>query len=416
MLEKLFGRPHALARHCNGPLCKERRRYLSHLARQHVPLETLRSTAWDLLTIAECLRLASRPGEAISSAEVEEQAVRWFKRPGRPEPKTDYPRARLVRRAIRWLRFMGRLEQSLASPNPHQPLITAFARHLQRERGLSLHSITRRCRDVREFLDRLVPPGTSLHAVTMAQIEDSLVQKVTQAGYARSSIHVYATSLRSFLGFAERKGWCRSGLTEAIRSPRIFAEETLPAGPSWEDVRRLLATTEGGQPIAIRDRAMLMLLAVYGLRGGEVGRLCLEDLDWEREMLTVTRSKTQRQQIYPVCQSMGAVILRYLQEVRPRVSRREVFLTMRAPFRPLSSAAIGQVVRARLHALGLSLPHYGSHTLRYACASHLLEEGLSLKEIGDHLGHRDTNTTRGYTRMDLGSLRRVADLDLEDLL
>ncbi len=39
-----------------------------------------------------------------------------------------------------------------------------------------------------------------------------------------------------------------------------------------------------------------------------------------------------------------------------------------------------------------------------------------LKEIGDHLGHRDTNTTRSYTRMDLGSLRRVADLDLEDLL
>lgn len=48
MLEKLFERPHALARHRNGPLCKERRRYLSHLARQHVPLETLRSTAWDL--------------------------------------------------------------------------------------------------------------------------------------------------------------------------------------------------------------------------------------------------------------------------------------------------------------------------------------------------------------------------------
>ena len=75
---------------------------------------------------------------------------------------------------------------------------------------------------------------------------------------------------------------------------------------------------------------------------------------------------------------------------------------MRAPFRPRSSAAIGQVVRARLHALGLSLRHYGSHVLRYACASHLLEEGLSLKEIGDHLGHRDTNTTRGYTRIDLG--------------
>ena len=147
-----------------------------------MPLETLRSTAWDLLTIAECLRLASRPGEAITSAEVEEQAALWVKRPGRPEPKTDYPRARLVRRAIRWLRFMGRLEPPPAQPDPHQTLITAFARHLQREKGLSPHSITCRCRDVREFLDRLVAPGSSLHAVTMAQIEDFLVQKVTQAG------------------------------------------------------------------------------------------------------------------------------------------------------------------------------------------------------------------------------------------
>jgi integrase/recombinase XerD len=416
MLEKLFERPHALARHRDGPLYKERRRYLSHLARQQVPLETLRSTARDLLTIAECLRLASRPGEAITSAEVEEQAALWVRRPSRPQPKTDYPRARLVMRAIRWLRFLGRLAPPPAHPEPHQALITAFARHLQREKGLSSHSITCRCRDAREFLDRLIAPGSSLHAVTRAQVEDFLVQKMTQTAYARSSIHTYATSLRSFLGFAQRRGWCRSGLTEAIRAPRIFAEETLPTWPSWEDVRRLLATTEGSQPINVRDRAMLMLLAVYGLRGGEVGRLCLEDLDWEHDLLTVTRSKTRRQQIYPLCCSVGAVVLRYLQEVRPRVARREVFLTMRAPFRPLSSAAIGQVVRARLHALGLSLRHYGSHSLRYACASHLLEEGLSLKEIGDHLGHRDTNTTRGYTRMDLESLRRVADLDLEDLL
>jgi integrase/recombinase XerD len=88
-----------------------------------------------------------------------------------------------------------------------------------------------------------------------------------------------------------------------------------------------LATTEGSQPIDIRDRVLLMLLAVYGLRGGEVGRLCLEDLDWEREPLTVTRSKARRQQIYPLCHLVGAVVLRYLQQVRPRGSRREVFLS-----------------------------------------------------------------------------------------
>lgn len=70
----------------------------------------------------------------------------------------------------------------------------------------------------------------------------------------------------------------------------------------------------------------------------------------------------------------------------------------------------------RLHALGIPLPHYGSHILRSACATHLLAEGLSLKEIGDHLGHRHPDTTRIYAKVDLTALRQVADFDLGGLV
>jgi integrase/recombinase XerD len=62
------------------------------------------------------------------------------------------------------------------------------------------------------------------------------------------------------------------------------------------------------------------------------------------------------------------------------------------------------------------LAHYGPHALRHACASHLMEQGLSLKEIGDHLGHRLPDTTRIYAKVDLAGLRRVADFDLGGLL
>jgi len=74
------------------------------------------------------------------------------------------------------------------------------------------------------------------------------------------------------------------------------------------------------------------------------------------------------------------------------------------------------MVFRRWRALGVELPHYGSHTLRHACASHLLEQGLSLKEIGDHLGHRHPDTTRIYAKVDLASLRQVADFDMGGLL
>jgi site-specific recombinase XerD len=69
-----------------------------------------------------------------------------------------------------------------------------------------------------------------------------------------------------------------------------------------------------------------------------------------------------------------------------------------------------------LHALGLTLPRYGAHALRHACATHLLAQRLSLKEIGDHLGHQSPDATRLYAKVDLTALRAVADFHLEGLL
>jgi site-specific recombinase XerD len=97
-------------------------------------------------------------------------------------------------------------------------------------------------------------------------------------------------------------------------------------GPSWADVQRLLASTEGDRPKDIRDRAVLLLFAVYGMRVGEVRMLRLEDLDWAQELLYVTRPKPRRRQAYPLAYTVGEAILRYLQEVRPRAPDREVFL------------------------------------------------------------------------------------------
>ena len=88
---------------------------------------------------------------------------------------------------------------------------------------------------------------------------------------------------------------------------------------------------------------------------------------------------------------------------------------MRAPFRPLRSG-LWRIVARRLRPLGVSISHHGPHALRHACATRLLDQGLSLKEIGDHLGHRQPDTTRIYAKVDLAGLRRVAEFDLGGLL
>jgi integrase len=174
--------------------------------------------------------------------------------------------------------------------------------------------------------------------------------------------------------------------------------------------------TEGDQPHSIRARAMLMLLAIYGLRAGEVNRLRLEDFDWEHEVFRVVSSKSGRVRTYPLTRSVGDAILRYLQEARPRSAHRELFLSLRAPLRPIKQSSLSDVVSKWLRSLHVSLPHYGPHALRHACATQLLAAGLSLKEIGDQLGHTNPESTRIYAKVDLPGLREVADFDMGGVL
>jgi len=307
VFDRLFEHPHALARHKAGPRVEERLRYLGHLAEQGKARKTLLGVAPYLLVVADYLRLADRPGEAISAAEIEEKATLWADRLPKPSDGTPrlLSRACFLRNATDWLQFMGRLQWPALVPSPYADRIDDFADYMHRERGLSPLTIDYRRWAIQDFLCRLGTPPQAFHAITIAQIDEALVEKITQGGYVRVAVPTYASTLRAFFRYAEMRGWCRAGLAGAIRAPRVFPQESLPDGPSWEQVQRLLAASQGDRPTAIRDRALLMLLSVYGFRAGEVARLRLADFDWEREMIAVARSKTQRAQVYPLCRPVG---------------------------------------------------------------------------------------------------------------
>jgi site-specific recombinase XerD len=398
MFDQLFETPFAVRRHLAGPLAKERLAFLGKLADRGISRKTLRGYAPKLLVFIDTFALVCRPKRIITRDEINR--------------KTGDHRVRSL--VARWLRFLGRLEHRSVPVSPYAAKIKAFTDYMERERGLSPVTVRNRCWLIPRLLGRLGSSGGSLREITPHQIDESLQATVRQGDYARTTIQNWAGELRAFFRYAETQGWCRPGLAACIRGPRLFAQSSLPTGPSWDDVRRLLVLTEGDRPADIRDRAILLLLAIYGLRAGEVNRLRLEDFNWERELFTVTSSKTQRPRTYPLVRSVGDAVLRYVREVRPRSPHRELFLTLLAPIRPLRGA-LGAIVATRLRSLNLSLRHYGPHALRHACAARLLAEGLSLKEIGDHLGHVDPEATRIYAKVDLVGLRQVADFELGDL-
>lgn len=419
MFAQLFKGPRAVARHRNCPLAEQRLRYLTHCAESGMARRTLRNTASTLLAITDYLRLGDRPDALITPTEIEAQAALWASNSRNTPPRCKRSRAgraRFISRATHWLQFLGRWQAPAAAPRPHANRIAAFADYMRRERGLSPCTITGRCQAVQGFLERLCRSQPRLEEVTPAHLDSALAEKLQQRSYARVTVQDLASALRAFFRYAEAQGWCRHGLSEAIQAPRVFAQEDVPVGPCWADVQRLLALTEGDAPAAIRDRAILLLLSVYGCRSGEVIRLRLEDLDWQQELIHFTRAKGARVQTYPLSRVVGDALLRYLREVRPRSSYREVFLRLLAPAQPLQRSALWWVVGHRLRALGIKLRHQGPHSLRHACATHLLEQGFTLKQIGDHLGHRRPDTTRIYAKVDLVGLRHVADFDLGDLL
>ena len=102
--------------------------------------------------------------------------------------------------------------------------------------------------------------------------------------------------------------------------------------------------------------------------------------------------------------------------VRPQCRYRQLFITLRQPYLSLSGYAVTSIVKNRQRRLGHKPKRYGAHGLRHACATYLLSEGFTLKQIGDHLGHTMIRATEAYAKVDLQSLRQVGDYSLADLI
>lgn len=406
----LFTRPTVLARYREGPLADARERFLVQCAGRDYSHPMLQKIAWVLLAVAPRLDL-TRGSVTQHDLERAVDGRPPLKRLPAPRQVSADSRRLFLHIATEWVRSLGCLAPPAGPADPFAAHLAAFARHLGEERGLSPVTIATRCERVGWFLDSLRPPRASLRTITLADV-DAFLDAKGRSGWTRGSLASLASSLRSFVRYAESQDWCASGLAAGIESPRLYTREGLPEAPNWAEVQRLLDSTRGEARAEIRDHAILLLLAVYGLRRGEVARLTLEDLDWVGEQITVRRPKQRRAQRYPLLPAVGEAILRYLRVARPRGPERALFLTLSAPRRPLSASSISALVRGRLGALGVQVSPRGAHCLRHACARHLLAAGFSLKQIGDHLGHRAVTSTLHYTKVDLARLRQVAELDL----
>jgi integrase/recombinase XerD len=414
MFEQLFTYPGVLSRHRDAPLVEERERYLAARAADGLAPVTLQNLAQELRIIAH--QLVFPADGRLDAAAISRAADCWVpSQPYGPHARAPQgPQRRFIRVATAWLRFLGRLAEPAEDVTPFTRLVESFATCLRHERGLSSKTLRTYTWFVRQFGQWWSTHERPFAAVTVGDVDAFFLACGHRWG--RVSVATAAKALRAFFRYAEHQQWCMTGIAAAIESPRLFQQETLPTGPTWPEVQQLFSHTNTEHPRDIRDHAILMLFALYGLRSAEVAALRLDQLDWAHAQMTIARPKQHCSQVYPLTQAFGTVLIRYLRDVRPQCERREVFMTLRAPWRPLSAGALHHLTRTRLVEVGYGGPHYGPHALRHACAAHLVACDLSLKEIGDHLGHRSPSATRTYAKVDVPRLREVARFDLGALL
>jgi len=416
MFKTLFSYPSVLRRHCEGPLASERARYLEGLSAQGMARGTILRHASYCLCVAEELGRWP-PDHCFCDEEVQSLAAAWAAKrvEGGRASSLKWPQAHMLLVATEFLRSVSRLQPPAApQAGRYDREVEEFVAAQQKARWSSSATCKSARWQIAKFLAYLDQHGLALADVLPSDV-DAYFQHMAQR-WSRRSLRTAAKMLRAWFTYCEQQGWVPARLAGAVLLPRIYRHEEPPLGPAWSEVGRMLDQTRGNGASSVRDHAILLFLSVYGVRSGEVRRLRLDDIGWSCEQIRIVRSKTGREQTLPLEPSVGNAIVRYLREGRPKSESREVFLTLRAPHRPLSAGGLYHVVEHHLTKVSSPRKGCGPHALRHACARHLVESGRTFKEVGDHLGHRSPDSTRIYAKVALASLRRVAFDDLGGLV
>jgi site-specific recombinase XerD len=306
-----------------------------------------------------------------------------------------------------YLRGLGVVAEPVAQPpTPVESLLGRYRSYLLGERGLAATTARGYVDMVRPFVAGRVTAGGGLDLAGLVPGDVTRFVLGACVGRNRGSAKVMVTALRSLLGFLHVDGVTAGSLVSAVPSVASWRLAGLPRGLPAGQVRRLLASCDRRSIIGRRDVAILTLLVRLGLRAGEAARLGLDDIDWAAGEITVDGKGPRRERL-PVPVDVGEAVVGYLRRGRPHdAEARTLFVTVRAPHRPLTPGGVSAIVDRAGRRAGLGA--LGSHRLRHTVATELVRAGAPLAEIGQLLRHRQPLTTAIYANVDRDALRTLA--------
>jgi integrase/recombinase XerD len=290
---------------------------------------------------------------------------------------------------------------------PSERCVEAYEQYLHEIRGLTEATIINYVPFIRNFVDDYFGDGPlTLSRLGSGDVVGFVQRQVPRLHLKRAKL--MTTALRSFLQYVRYRGDITLDLAAAVPAVANWSMTSIPRAIAADQVRQLLISVDRSSAMGRRDYAILLLLARLGLRASEVLSLELDDIDWNIGQLRVCGKSGRRNEL-PLPAEIGRSIAAYLHRGRPHSTSRRVFLRARAPIRGLQGpSGVASIVRHRLERAGIDAPTFGAHQFRHGLATEMLRQGASLSQIGEVLGHRDPQSTKIYTKVDLKALRTLA--------
>lgn len=232
----------------------------------------------------------------------------------------------------------------------------------------------------------------------------------TLAGMAAQTRSACLYVARDFTRHLASAGLCPASVASAAPVIPGHKHSAVPSAYTADEVS---ATLAGPPPERSprRGRAIMLLAAVLGMRVGDIKALRMSDVDWRAKTVSFVQGKTKVPNVLPMPEEVWLALADYVKNERPESDSDVVFLTARAPYRPISRAhTLHHMVSKAYDGAGVDVggKHHGMHSLRHSAATNMLSGGTGYPVISAVLGHSSANVTRRYLSIDVESLRQIA--------
>lgn len=295
----------------------------------------------------------------------------------------------------------------IAKNKPVDKIILAYEKYLDEDKGLCASTIKRNKNIVFDFLCKQFGNNEfKSQKITRNVILNHIGTFKEQHGPKGAGRMV--CGLRSFLRYLVMIGELGFQLADCIPAMPSWRAAHLPIFLVKSETKKLLKACDRRTANGRRNYAILLLLLRLGLRASEVLNLTLDNINWDLGELDIN-GKGRKHRTLPLPSDVGAALAFYLRYVRPKCLDRQVFIRNQPPYKGMSNpSSISSIVRRALIAAGIKSQQMGAHLLRYTAAMETLSSGATLFEIAELLGHCSIDTTAIYTKINVVSLKELA--------